>query len=46
MADTDQKERAMYKTEYPEWGRMEAMLWAVYEWCQNRPAGEDMLFVD
>jgi hypothetical protein len=33
----------MYGPEYPEWGRREAMLWAIHEWVQNRPPGEDML---
>jgi hypothetical protein len=33
----------MYKPEYPEWGRREAMLWAIYEWVQDRPAGEDLI---
>ena len=36
----------MYKPEYPEWGRREAMLWAIHEWVQDRPAGEDMIWVD
>jgi hypothetical protein len=35
----------MYKPEYPEWGRREAMLWAVREWVQDRPAGEDKIRV-
>jgi hypothetical protein len=33
----------MYKSEYPEWGRREAMLWAIHEWVQDRPAGKTML---
>jgi hypothetical protein len=33
----------MYKPEYPEWGRREAMLWAIYEWVQDRPAGDDTI---
>lgn len=36
----------MHKPEYPEWGRREAMLWAIYEWVQDRPAGEDMLWYE
>ncbi len=39
--DRDHKEgRAMYKPEYPELVRREAMLWAIYEWVQDRPAGD------
>jgi hypothetical protein len=33
----------MYKPEYPEWGRREAMLWAIHEWAQDRPPGKDMI---
>ena len=33
----------MYKPEYPEWGRREAMLWAIHEWVQDRPPGKDMI---
>jgi len=36
----------MYKPEYPEWWRREAMLWAIYEWVQDRPAGEDRIEVE
>jgi hypothetical protein len=36
----------MYKPEYPEWGRREAMLWAVHEWVQDRPAYEDIIRVE
>ena len=36
----------MYKPAYPEWGRREAMLWAIHEWVQDRPAGEDVIRVD
>ena len=36
----------MYKPEYPELVRREAMLWAIYEWVQDRPAGEDTIQVE
>ena len=45
--DQDHKEgRAMYKPEYPEWGRREAMLWAIHEWVQDRPAGDEVIRVE
>ena len=45
--DQDHKEgRAMYKPEYPEWGRREAMLWAIHEWVQDRPAGDQVIRVE
>jgi hypothetical protein len=45
--DQDHKEgRAMYKPEYPEWGRREAMLWAIHEWVQDRPAGHEVIRVE
>lgn len=34
----------MGKRRYPEWGRREMMLWAIHEWCQDRPAGENMIW--
>lgn len=34
----------MGRRRYPEWGRREMMLWAIHEWCQDRPAGEDMIW--
>jgi hypothetical protein len=36
----------MYKPEYPEWGRREAMLWAIHEWVQDRPAGDEVIRVE
>jgi hypothetical protein len=36
----------MYKPEYPEWGRREAMLWAIHEWVQDRPAGEELIWIE
>jgi hypothetical protein len=45
--DQDHNEgRAMYKPEYPEWGRREAMLWAIHEWVQDRPAGDEVIRVE